>query len=112
MVQGRVMMKLCVTTDNGLYPLGHAQALATACKQLTERWTQGVGGASAPANRLSSQIMPPAPVYAKSDLRSRLYSRSFCVRVRGVSGEGVHTTSQKACSINSGIVSLSDSTCH
>ena len=89
MVQGRVMMKLCVTTDNGLYPLGHAQALASACKQLTERWTQGVGGASAPANRLSSQIMPPAPVYAKSDLRSRLYNRIFCVRVRSVSDKEV-----------------------
>ena len=89
MVQGRVMMKLCVTTDNGLYPLGHAQALASACKQLTERWTQGVGGASAPANRLSSQIMPPAPVYAKSDLRSRLYSCIFFVRLRSVSGKKV-----------------------
>ena len=82
-------MKLCVTTDNGLYPLGHAQALASACKQLTERWTQGVGGASAPANRLSSQIMPPAPVYAKSDLRSRLYSCIFFVRLRSVSGKKV-----------------------
>jgi len=89
MVQGRVMMKLCVTTDNGLYPLGHAQALASVCKQLTERWTQGVGGASAPANRLSSQIMPPAPVYAKSDLRSRLYSCIFFVRLRSVSGKKV-----------------------
>ena len=72
MVQGRVMMKLCVTTDNGLYPLGHAQSLATACKQLTERWTQGIGGASAPASQPNSQIGPPAPVYAKSDLRSGL----------------------------------------
>jgi|NorSeaMetagenome_1021524.scaffolds.fasta_scaffold111979_1 hypothetical protein len=66
------MMKLCVTTDNGLYPLGHAQALANACKQLTERWTQGIGGASAPPSQPSSQIVPPASVYAKSDLRSGL----------------------------------------
>lgn len=70
------MTKLCVTTDNGLYPLGHAQALATTCKGLTEQWTQGVGGASAPASQPGSQaggiprgLTPPAPVYAKSDLR-------------------------------------------
>jgi hypothetical protein len=72
--QGRVMTKLCVTTNNGLYPLGHAQALATVSKSLADRWIQGVGGASVgPSQPPSQGGTPPAgvnaAVYAKSDLR-------------------------------------------
>ena len=76
------MTKLCVTTNNGLYPLGHAQALATVSKSLADRWIQGVGGASVgPSQPPSQGGTPPAgvnaAVYAKSDLRSLSLSLSL-----------------------------------
>ena len=83
--QGRVMVKLCVTTDNGLYPLGHAQALASQCKDLSARWilTAGERVSAPPSRPISAASTPgsrpnhaanaafPASVYAKGDLRAR-----------------------------------------
>ena len=88
--QGRVMVKLCVTTDNGLYPLGHAQALASQCKDLSARWilTAGERVSAPPSRPISAASTPgsrpnhaanaafPASVYAKGDLRARLQERA------------------------------------
>jgi hypothetical protein len=67
------MIKLCVTTNNGLYPLGHAQALATVSRNISVRWNQGAGSASVtPPSQPNSQPsvqFPAANVYQKSDLR-------------------------------------------
>ena len=70
------MVKLCVTTDNGLYPLGHSQALAEQCKALSETWIAAAGVVSVPPSRPISQSSTPgshqnatANMYAKSDLR-------------------------------------------
>ena len=60
------MVKLCVTTDNGLYPLGYAQALSTKCRDLSEKWSRIAGALSAPASQPSFSA---AAVYAKSDLK-------------------------------------------
>lgn len=87
---GRVMVKLCVTTDNGLYPLGHAQALASQCKDLSARWilTAGERVSAPPSRPISAASTPgsrpnhaanaafPASVYAKGDLRARLQERA------------------------------------
>jgi len=87
---GRVMVKLCVTTDNGLYPLGHAQALASQCKDLSARWilTAGERVSTPPSRPISAASTPgsrpnhaanaafPASVYAKGDLRARLQERA------------------------------------
>jgi len=60
---GRTLCKLSVSTDNGLYPLGHARSLAIACKSLSEKW-QNVACAS------------QSHLYAKNELRKAFLERA------------------------------------
>jgi len=60
---GRILCKLSVSTDTGLYPLGHARSLAIACKALSEKW-QSVTSAS------------QSHLYAKNELRKAFLERA------------------------------------